>query len=98
MYEQRSDDLKNVMVSSDYIRIKEEKVILDNVVPWGRSFDEYRYIFSLTEEDLKKMIVTTQQGERKYLEACHLIIALKLSMSVNAFLSFGWMLKHLSLT
>ena len=30
---------------------------LDRVVPWGRSFDEYRSMFGLTETDLRRTIV-----------------------------------------
>jgi hypothetical protein len=52
--------------SLDVTRIKEEKVILENVVPWGRSFDEYREIFSLTEEDLKKNILGCGDGPASF--------------------------------
>jgi hypothetical protein len=30
---------------------------LDHVVPWGRSFDEYRRMFALTSEDLDRRIL-----------------------------------------
>lgn len=35
---------------------------LDNVVPWGRSFDEYLKMFNLTETDLKKKILDCAGG------------------------------------
>jgi SAM-dependent methyltransferase len=35
---------------------------LDNVVPWGRSFEEYSAIFALTGEDLKKRILGCGDG------------------------------------
>ena len=37
-------------------------VKLDNVVPLGRSFDEYRLIYNLTDEDLAKKIVGVADG------------------------------------
>ena len=30
---------------------------LDNVVPWGRSFDEYVKMFNLTDDELKLHIL-----------------------------------------
>ena len=35
---------------------------LDNVVPWGRSFDEYLRMFNLTKADLKKKILDCAGG------------------------------------
>lgn len=35
---------------------------LDSIVPWGRSYDEYRSIFSLTDADLKKRILGCGDG------------------------------------
>lgn len=35
---------------------------LDQVVPWGRSFDEYRRMFNLTEADLNRAIVGCADG------------------------------------
>ena len=35
---------------------------LDDVVPFGRSFDEYRRIFALTGEDLDKKIISVADG------------------------------------
>ncbi|QDU13106.1 hypothetical protein CA11_08880 [Gimesia maris] len=35
---------------------------LDNVVPWGRSFDEYRAMFALTNEDLQQKILGCGDG------------------------------------
>ena len=35
---------------------------LDKVVPWGRSFDEYRRMFALTEIDLRRTIVGCGDG------------------------------------
>jgi len=41
-------------------------VNLDTVVPWGRSFDEYRSMFSLTESDLKKNILGCGDGPASF--------------------------------
>lgn len=35
---------------------------LENVVPFGRSFDEYRRMFDLTDEDLDKKIISVGDG------------------------------------
>jgi hypothetical protein len=35
---------------------------LDRVVPWGRSFDEYRRMFALTDEDLQMRIIDCGGG------------------------------------
>jgi hypothetical protein len=39
---------------------------LENVVPWGRSFDEYQSMFSLSEEDLKKRIIGCGDGPSSF--------------------------------
>jgi len=39
---------------------------LKNVVPWGRSFEEYQAIFSLTETDLKKSILGCGDGPASF--------------------------------
>ena len=39
---------------------------LKNVVPWGRSFDEYKEIFSLTQVDLKKSILGCGDGPASF--------------------------------
>ncbi len=39
---------------------------LDQVVPWGRSFDEYRRMFALTDEDLKSTIVGCADGPASF--------------------------------
>lgn len=39
---------------------------LENVVPWGRSFDEYKDIFSLTETDLNKSILGCGDGPASF--------------------------------
>ena len=39
---------------------------LDKVVPWGRSFDEYRRMFSLTERDLAGRIVGCADGPASF--------------------------------
>lgn len=36
--------------------------LLSGVVPWGRNFDEYRLMFRLTEDDLKKRIAGFSDG------------------------------------
>jgi hypothetical protein len=35
---------------------------LDHIVPWGRSFDEYRRMFGLTDADLARNIVGCGDG------------------------------------
>ena len=35
---------------------------LEEVVPFGRSFDEYRRIFALTEDDLGKKMISVADG------------------------------------
>lgn len=35
---------------------------LDKVVPWGRSFDEYRRMFVLTEDDLRRRVLGCADG------------------------------------
>ncbi len=44
---------------------------LDQVVPWGRSFDEYVRMFSLTDEDLKKKILGCGDGPASFNLAMH---------------------------
>ena len=42
---------------------------LDHVVPWGRSFDEYRRMFALTDDDLNTRILgflSARQPERPF--------------------------------
>lgn len=39
---------------------------LDQVVPWGRSFDEYRRMFALTEADLRLSIVGCGDGPASF--------------------------------
>ena len=39
---------------------------LENIVPWGRSFDEYKEIFSLTETDLNKSILGCGDGPASF--------------------------------
>jgi hypothetical protein len=39
---------------------------LDQVVPWGRSFDEYRRMFALTETDLRLNIVGCGDGPASF--------------------------------
>ena len=39
---------------------------LDRVVPWGRSFAEYRQMFALTEEDLKLRILGCADGPASF--------------------------------
>jgi len=41
-------------------------VKLKNVVPWGRSFEEYKEIFSLTEKDLLKTILGCGDGPASF--------------------------------
>jgi hypothetical protein len=39
---------------------------LDQVVPWGRSFDEYRRMFALTEAELQLRIVGCGDGPASF--------------------------------
>jgi hypothetical protein len=39
---------------------------LDQVVPWGRSFDEYRRMFVLTEADLQRKILGCADGPASF--------------------------------
>jgi len=39
---------------------------LDSVVPWGRSFDEYRRMFALTENDLGRRILGCGDGPASF--------------------------------
>ena len=39
---------------------------LDKVVPWGRSFDEYRRMFALTDEDLRQRIIGCGDGPASF--------------------------------
>jgi hypothetical protein len=39
---------------------------LDQVVPWGRSFDEYRRMFSLSDEDLDSTIIGCGDGPASF--------------------------------
>jgi hypothetical protein len=39
---------------------------LDQVVPWGRSFDEYRRMFALTDADLRSRIVGAGDGPASF--------------------------------
>ena len=39
---------------------------LDQVVPWGRSFDEYRRMFALTEEDLDRRVLGCGDGPASF--------------------------------
>ena len=39
---------------------------LDQVVPWGRSFDEYRRMFALTDADLERTIVDCGAGPASF--------------------------------
>ena len=39
---------------------------LDQVVPWGRSFDEYRRMFALTDDDLRLSIVGCGDGPASF--------------------------------
>jgi len=39
---------------------------LDQVVPWGRSFDEYRQMFALTDDDLRGRVVGCGDGPASF--------------------------------
>jgi hypothetical protein len=44
---------------------------LDQIIPWGRSFDEYVRMFSLTDSDLKKRILGCGDGPASFNAAMH---------------------------
>jgi hypothetical protein len=39
---------------------------LENVVPWGRSFDEYRRMFALSDDDLRRRLVGCADGPASF--------------------------------
>jgi hypothetical protein len=39
---------------------------LDHVVPWGRSFDEYRRMFALTDDDLRRKVLGCGDGPASF--------------------------------
>jgi hypothetical protein len=39
---------------------------LDQVIPWGRSFDEYRRMFALTDDDLRSTILGCADGPASF--------------------------------
>ncbi len=39
---------------------------LDQVVPWGRSFDEYRNMFALADTDLRSKILGCADGPESF--------------------------------
>ncbi|HTM02889.1 MAG TPA: methyltransferase domain-containing protein [Vicinamibacterales bacterium] len=39
---------------------------LDHIVPWGRSFDEYRRMFALTDDDLRLTIIACGDGPASF--------------------------------
>src|SRR4051794_13358657 len=39
---------------------------LNNIYPWGRSFDEYRRMFRLTEDDLQRSILGCADGPASF--------------------------------
>ncbi|RRB09376.1 class I SAM-dependent methyltransferase [Larkinella rosea] len=41
-------------------------MILESVIPWGRSLDEYRRMFSLTESDLTKTVLGVGDGPASF--------------------------------
>src|SRR5690242_2459979 len=41
-------------------------ITYDQVVPWGRSYDEYRRMFSLTEDDLRRSILGCADGPASF--------------------------------
>jgi hypothetical protein len=44
---------------------------LSHIVPWGRSFDEYRRMFALTEGDLSKPILSCADGPASFNSEMH---------------------------
>ena len=39
---------------------------LKNIVPWGRTLDEYKRMFNLTEQDLSKKIISFGDGPASF--------------------------------
>jgi hypothetical protein len=48
------------------VRYGDPMFTLDRVVPWGRSFDEYRRMFALTDDDLRLRIVGCGDGPASF--------------------------------
>jgi len=46
-------------------------VTINNAYPWGRSFDEYRRMFSLTDDDLERRIVGCADGPAAFNAEMH---------------------------
>ncbi|MEZ4710963.1 MAG: hypothetical protein R3A44_27440 [Caldilineaceae bacterium] len=46
-------------------------VTLNQVVPWGRTLDEYRHLFDLTDADLQKRIVGVADGPASFNAEMH---------------------------
>src|SRR5947207_5067519 len=46
-------------------------VKLDNIVPWGRSFDEYVRMFALTDRDLERSIIDCAAGPSSFNAQMH---------------------------
>src|SRR5438128_2312481 len=46
-------------------------ITIDDVFPWGRSFDEYRRMFSLTDADLELRILGCADGPAAFNAAMH---------------------------
>jgi hypothetical protein len=53
-------------VSHEGLLIEVSMFTLDQVVPWGRSFDEYRRMFDLTDDDLNRSIVGCGDGPASF--------------------------------
>ena len=47
-------------------RIKEVRMELKNIVPWGRSFQEYKKMFCLTDQDITKSILGCGDGPASF--------------------------------
>ena len=53
------DDFKSTLKLGAYFRLKD-------VVPWGRNMEEYRSMFLLSEEDMKKKIAGFGDGPASF--------------------------------
>ena len=58
--------MRKVRVQTTYNNTKEEKMNLQNIVPWGRNLSEYVAMFSLSSDDLNSKILGCGDGPSSF--------------------------------
>jgi len=58
--------VRKVRVQTTYNNTKEEKMNLQNIVPWGRNLSEYVAMFSLSSDDLNSKILGCGDGPSSF--------------------------------